>query len=371
MCIERVIPCIAQVKARQALLTAKNGELWIDDSGQVELKPHRAESYLKHCLAVSYDPTATAPQFEQAGLEIFANSSNPQDMFRHFMELFGYICQPWRKIAIIVLLYGGGNNGKSSFLKVLIRVLGVKMVVSDKISLFETSAFKVGALDGKLLLMDEDVEEGTCLPDGFLKKISEEKTMTGQHKYKDPFEFTCLAVPVMSSNSYPAIKDLTEGLRRRIRVIPFNRQFLDHEVKLGLFDKIWDEEASGILNLAVQGFQRLKQRGDFLDPEDCKKAKNEWLIRSNVLPTFIEEACEKGDGLRQYLREFYLHFKGYCDDTGVRQIQTRSGVEKRLHSMGYRIGILDGEKAVWGLRSRSSFERVGQATAIDLRNRES
>lgn len=363
-------------RSAPSVINCQNGELWIDGAGYVELRPHRAESYLKHCLNVSYDPTAAAPRFEQAVLEIFAHSSDPQDMFRHLMELFGYICQPWRKLAIIVLLYGGGSNGKTSLTQLLIKILGTKMVVSDRISDFETSVFKIGSLDGKMLLLDEELEEGVCLPDGFLKKISEEKTMTGQHKYKSPFEFTCLAVPVMSSNSYPAIKDLTKGIRRRVKVIPFKREFLPCEIKTGLFDKIWEEEASGILNLAVQGFQRLKQRGDFLDPVDCENAKQEWLVRSNVLPTFIEERCdtgeENGKTVKQYLREFYAAFKEYCNDTGVRHIPSRSGVEKRLMSMDYKISVKpNGDKVVLALRSRPTCERGGNATAIDLRDEES
>lgn len=352
------------------VINCQNGELWFDEAGEVILKPHLAESYLQHCLSVEYDPAATAPMFEKAVLEIFADSSNSADMFRHFMEFMGYICQPWRKLAIIVLLYGGGNNGKTSLVKVLIRILGERMVMSDRINEFEKSEFKIGALDGKLMLLDEDVEDGTCLPDGFLKKISEEKTMTGQHKYKDPFEFTCRAVPVMLANSYPAIKDLTEGIRRRVMVIPFVRKFESHEVKNDLFDDIWKKEDSGILNHVVAGFQRLKQRGKFLEPEDCIQAKKEWLIISNMLTTFIEETCDKGNNLHQFLKDIYAAYKEYCVGAGVRIIQDRRGFERRLISLGYRITKLNGDKVVRGLRSRGLFTARTEALDINLREGE-
>jgi P4 family phage/plasmid primase-like protien len=336
-----------------SVINCQNGELWLDEEGEALFKPHKAESYLRHCLNINYDPATTSPMFDEAVLEIFSNSSDPEDMFRHFMELAGYICQPWRGIPSIVLLYGGGSNGKTSLVKIIRRMLGERTVMSDRLDRIESSDFKIGDLDGKLLLFDDDVDGGTCLPDGFLKKISEEKAMTGQRKHKDPFEFICRAVPVMSANDYPVTSDLTYGLRRRLRVIPFNRTFEPHEIKVDLFDRIWEQEASGILNRVIAGFARLRKRGAFLDPKDCATAKDEWISRANILTTFIKEECELGENYRVHLGDFYSAFKDYCREGGVKNTQTRRGVEGRLEALGYRIGKLDGKKAVWGLRLSS------------------
>jgi P4 family phage/plasmid primase-like protien len=332
------------------VINCLNGELWYDDKGDVTLKPHKPESYLRHCLNVEYDPAATCPMFDKAALEIFANSKDPGDMYRHFLELAGYICQPRRKFAVIVLLHGRGSNGKTSLIKIIRRLLGENMVMSDRMSDIEGNVFKIGDLDGKLMLLDDDVDAGTLLPDGFLKKISEEKPMTGQHKHKSPFEFTCLAVPVMLANEFPVMSDLSYGMTRRMKALPFGRSFEPHEIKRDLFDEIWEQEASGILNKIVEGFGRLKKRGDFLEPEDCVNAKKEWLVRSNILTTFIDEMCETGDGYRVSLGEFYKAFTAYCAATGVRNVQSLKGVHSRLEGLGYRIGLLNGKRAVWGLK---------------------
>lgn len=332
------------------VINCLNGELWFDDKGDFELKPHRADSYLRHCLNVEFDPNATSPKFDEAILDIFSKSTDPTDMVRHFLELAGYICQPWRKLAIIVLLHGNGSNGKTSLSEIIRKLLGKYAVMSDRISDIEGDVFKIGDLDGKLLLIDDDVDGGTCLPDGFLKKISEEKHLTGQHKHKPPFEFVSRAVPVMLANDYPATKDLSNGLRRRILVIPFARTFEKEEIKVGLFEEIWRDEASGILNHIVRGFQRLRQRERFQEPLDCLKAKEEWIRRSNTLTTFIDEMCEFEESYRVYLREFYSAFQDYCSQAGVRNVAHRKTVESRLESLGYKISILNGEKAIWGLR---------------------
>lgn len=338
------------------VMNCQNGELWFDKKGGVTLKPHRADSYLRACLDVHYDPNAMSPMFDEAVLEIFSNSVDPQDMFRHFMELMGYICQYEREHAIIVLLHGGGSNGKTSLVKIIRHILGKNTVMSDRISDIENNVFKIGDLDGKLMLLDDDVDGGTCLPDGFLKKISEEKAMTGQHKHKDPFEFICRAVPVMLANDYPVTRDLTKGLRRRLMVIPFKRTFEMCDMKPGLFEEIWEKESAGILNHAVNGFQRLKERGNFQQPEDVLDAQKQWIARANILTTFIEEECELGDNYSVHLGDFYEVYRDYCHEVGVRNKQSRRGVESRLEALGYRIGQLHGKKAVWGLKLVSQFD---------------
>ncbi len=47
------------------VINCSNGELWIAEDGTVELRPHRPESYLRHCLHVAYDPDASCPEYDR------------------------------------------------------------------------------------------------------------------------------------------------------------------------------------------------------------------------------------------------------------------------------------------------------------------
>lgn len=339
------------------VINCKNGEVWFEENGEAALKPHRADSYLRHCLNVDFDPAASSPEFDQAMKDIFSKSSDPADTTRHFLELAGYICQPWRKIPIIVLLHGEGANGKSSLISILCNVIGYDSVMSGRINEISKDKFKIGALDGKLMLYEDDVGANTRLDDGFLKTIGEEKPLTGEQKYKPPIIFICRAVPVMLSNDYPSISDLSHGLRRRLLVIPFNRQFSANEQDKELFERIWQREASGVLNHFISGFQRLKLRGQFEEPADCLIAKNKWITRSNILPTFISERCSVNGELGQTLKEFYSELRAYCDATGNRGVPRQQWVGSRLESLGYEISIKGGAPYIRGLKANTqSFE---------------
>src|SRR5262249_52964831 len=98
------------------VINCANGELWIRPDGTVDLRPHRPESHLRHCLDVEYDPDATCPRYDKALREIFANADKPKAMVRHWNELLGYVIQPKRNIPLIVILYGSGDNGKTKLI---------------------------------------------------------------------------------------------------------------------------------------------------------------------------------------------------------------------------------------------------------------
>jgi putative DNA primase/helicase len=181
------------------VINCTNGEVWIGSDGTPDLRPHRPESHLRHCLDVAYDPDAPCPKYDQALLEIFSKTDNPKAMVRHWNELVGYIIQPERNIALIVILYGRGDNGKTRLIRTVTRLLGKPLAEAQRVENLDKSRFAIGSLFGKYLFVDDDVRAGARLPDGVLKTISEAKEVTGEIKYKSPFNFVVRTVPVLLS----------------------------------------------------------------------------------------------------------------------------------------------------------------------------
>ena len=196
------------------VINCANGELWIGSDGSVDLKSHRPKSYLRHCLSVIYDPEAACPEYDMALTGIFAHAKDPADMIRHWHELTGYIIQPTRNIAMILILLGVGNNGKTKLAEALLALLGNDLVCALPIQNIEGNGFAIGELFGKLVLYDDDVKSGIKLPDGLLKKISERKQMTADKKFKSPFNFVARTVPLLLCNNVPSLSDLSAGRGR-------------------------------------------------------------------------------------------------------------------------------------------------------------
>lgn len=319
------------------VINLANGELWLLDGGKVELRAHSASSGLRHFIDVPYLEDAEAPEYEQAVKEIFSCSEDPEKMTKFWYELMGYVIQPNRKHPFIGILLGEGSNGKTKLIQTFTRLLGDETVYAGRIDELEHDRFAVGNLFGKFLFVDDDVQAGTKLPDGILKKISEEKTITGEQKFKNKFTFTCRVVPLLLCNNVPSLPDLSKGMRRRLHIIPFNRSFTGQNDDKDLFSRIWKKEMPGILRLAVKGWERLEKRGHFKVPMDMDVAFKKWMAQANPLENFVDEACERDPKAKILLVELYDGFCTWAKDAGITRFQQRTTFKANLHHLGFNV----------------------------------
>ncbi len=340
------------------VINCKNGELWISNDGTVTLRPHRAQSYLRHCLDVPYDPAAKCPKYDQTIREIFAKACDPEAMVTHWHDLVGYILSPWRSIPIIVICPGGGNNGKTKLARTITHLIGHDLVHAGRIESLDKSRFAIGFLLGKVLFLDDDVSAGIRLPDGLLKTISEEKTLTGEIKNGPTFNFINRVIPMLLCNGNPSLTDLSYGLRRRLMVIPFDRTFTEQEDDRGRFDKIWAQELPGILNHALAGLKRVvKRRLRFDYPEDVKTATTTFMREANPLPAFIADRCEPVTRGGCLLRLFYEAYANWCKAMGITMVQQQLSVRRNLEHLKYEVDHGNKGETVFGLRLKTSFEQ--------------
>lgn len=317
------------------VINCKNGEVWLAQDGSPELRPHSANSYLRHCLNVDYSPRAKAPLFDQALVDIFAKSPEPLEMAHFWNEIMGYVIQPDRRIASIFIFSGDGNNGKTTLVGTLVKLLGEELVASMRVQDLDRNQFSTANLLGKLLFLDDDVKKGTRLPDGDLKRISEAKVITGERKFGAAFNFTVRAVPMLLCNAPPSLADLTHGMRRRLIVLPFERTFTDDEVKRTPFPAILANEMSGVLNRAIEGYQRVVRRGhQFGPPKSVQDAKSAWLISANPVPAFLDEKCEKAGQCQ--VRVLYAAFQSWSTDMGYTLSQQQANFRRSVENLGFK-----------------------------------
>jgi putative DNA primase/helicase len=332
------------------VINCANGEVWIRPDGIVDLRPHRPESHLRHCLDVEYDPEATCPRYDKALREIFAKADNPNALVRHWHELVGYIIQPKRNIPLIFILLGAGDNGKTVLIRTVMRLLGRDLVHAQRVEDLDKSRFAIGSLFGKFLFVDDDVRAGARLPDGMLKTISEAKEVTGELKYKAPFNFVVRTVPVLLCNNIPSLADLSHGMRRRLMVLPFDRTFSDDEKDPDLFERIWADELPGVLNQALAGYQRLLARGTkFKQPKAVIRATKRLIQQANPLPGFIKARCIKEAHGRCLMQDFYRAYSAWTKDMGYTLTQTQHAVTRNLANLGFATKKTNQGVAILGL----------------------
>jgi putative DNA primase/helicase len=330
------------------VINVQNGELWVNSAdGTVQLLPHAHTSYQLSVLETHYDPYATCPLYDNALATIFAHTKDPEGMVRHWHEFVGYIIQTERDIASWWLLKGQGSNGKTKLIETVMKLLGPTGTATMKIEDLG-ERFAVSDLIGKKMMLEEDMNKNAVLPDGLLKSISERKVLTGEHKGKDRFAFICRAVPVMLSNHFPRTSDFSHGMLRRANVIPFTRQFKGAEADSTLFPRIWAQELPGVLNRALQGLQRLRQRGGFLPPIDCIKAVDVWATQANPAKAFLVDCLEPAPECRIPWKEVYRKYVEWAEEENLRFKWGRNTFKRELQTLGVTFRYIDGYHHVVG-----------------------
>lgn len=270
------------------IINVANGELWITPDGSVERRPHNPASRLRYCLDVAYDPKAACPLYDRTLQEVFSASTAPAALVDFWHEFAGYDLQPARPDARIFVGWGKGNDGKTSLAGLLVRLLGQERVAAMPVGELASNRFMRSHLADKALFLDDDVAGGTILPDRLLKTISEAKVITGEPKHRGAFEFRVGALPLLLCNDVPHLRDTSDGFRRRLTVIPFERQFTSAEADRTLFHRIWETERSGVLNRALEGLQRVIRRGWKFDlPEAVNRASAAWWAAATGMSSAI------------------------------------------------------------------------------------
>lgn len=323
----------------KSIINCANGELWIDpNTGKYQFKKHDPKSYLLNCLSTNYDLNAKCPIWVNALQNMFYDYKNSDDVIRHLHEIFGYLIQPNKNIASWFLWHGLGNNGKSTCIDILQELIGRSAIFPCQIHQFKKSSSNhlSFSLVGKLLILDDDASTEEILPSSYLKKLAETKLWRADPKFKDAFEFRSSASLLISCNGWPKIKDISHGMLRRVFIMDFNRRFLPNiDDILNLKNTIIEKELSGILNLALEGLQRLRKRGAFLEPTECIESKKEWLRRSNYVLDWLHNCCTINNNEWTSIYDLYQSYLNWSIDAGIKRYLNRIDIENDLLQLNF------------------------------------
>jgi len=156
----------------------------------------------------------------------------------------------------------------------------------------QRSRFALADLPGKTLVV------ATEQPSDFIHSahvinaiISGEEIMV-EKKFKDAFSVVPRAKICWAMNGLPRVGDANSGLFRRVKVVTFLRLGTKPDPKI---KKQIGAEAAGIMNWALVGLRRLRERGHFEIPSCVREATDEFQRTNDVQGLFIEEACLTGD----------------------------------------------------------------------------
>lgn len=295
--------------------------------------PHDATLKFTKKANVNYDESKKCPRWEQFLREIF---NDDKDLIKWIQKALGYSLTGKTSEQVMFILNGNGRNGKSVFLDVVSHIFGDYRTNIQPDSLMVKNSqganSDIARLKGARFVTTVESNDGMRFNEGLVKQLTGGDTVTARFLHANEFEFTPKFKVWMATNHRPIIRGTDKGIWRRIRLIPFEREFTEEEVDLDLTSKLL-AESDGILQWMLKGLE-MWQKERLGMCEKILMANKEYRQEMDVVSTFIEECVNNSLGKEVKASELYQHYKNYCLQNGF-FVLTSTKFGRELDNKGF------------------------------------
>lgn len=298
------------------LLVARNGIFTLsDDEGGRLYRPPTPLLFTTNALDYDYAPDAPAPaQWLRFLQSILPGDS---DAIGLLQEWAGYCLTADTSQQKMLGLIGPPRSGKGTVARVLARMLGTANVCGPTLSGIGTN-FGLWPLVNKRLAIISDARlsgrTDQAIVTERLLSISGEDALTVDRKNLEPITLKLPTRIMVCTNELPRLSDASGALANRFMFVVLRESFLGRE-DTGLTERLI-EELPGVLRWAVDGWQRLRARGHFLQPASAAEAMDELHDLASPVGAFVREWTVRQPGARCACKDLFEAWGCWCKEQG-------------------------------------------------------
>lgn len=279
-------------------------------------------------LDVSYDPNAYDKNVDDFLKFICCDRD---DMRTVIEEILGHILLVDRFPHKIFFLTGSGANGKSTFVEMITKWTG------DLSSHVDIAHFDDGtsltSLVGKVVNVADDVDAIYLEKSKNLKTMASGNTVGARAIYSQPITLKNTATLIFTANEPPVFKDKSDGIGRRLVIIPFENKVKERIYNL---DELLssDTAKSYLLNLALKGIKRiLDNKLEMSSSETIAGATKQYYLDNDSVLAYLNEYPSI---VNNPVTSIYEAYEEYCEDANLKAI-SRAKFTRRLKTLGYDV----------------------------------
>lgn len=278
---------------------------------------HNAEDYITK--VTNYAPGDEGADIWKDAIELF---------FCGDAELISYVQMMVGMAAVgkvyqehMIIAYGGGANGKSTFWNAIFRVLGsyAGKISAEALTMNCKRNVKpeMAELKGKRLIIASELEEGTRLNTAIVKQLCFTDEIEAEKKYKDPFYFVPSHTLVLYTNHLPKVGANDDGIWRRLIVIPFSAKITGKSDIKNYADYLVDKAGPAIMKWIVEGAEKAIGTHFQTDlPQAVRDAIDHYRDSNDWLGQFLEEHCDLDPSYEEKSSELYQAYRIACMQSG-------------------------------------------------------
>lgn len=296
------------------------------------LRAHSPADRITRMMGAKWDPDAHAPTWE-ACLKRWL----PDDEVRAYVQrvvgvsLIGEIV-----VHVLMILYGGGANGKSVFMETLIGLFGdyghtarSRLLLAGR---DEGASPEQADLAGRRLVVTQETANGRNLDEATVKSLTGGDRITARHLHQNQFEIDPSWTIWLATNHPPRVPEGGPAIWRRLSLVPFLAVISESDQDEELTHKLVAER-DGILAWAWSGLCDWEARGHKLDAPDAVKAATATYRESeDTWAQWFSECCVRDDA-STFAGQLYGSYRTWCELGGEKPI-TQTAFGRKLGDAG-------------------------------------
>jgi P4 family phage/plasmid primase-like protien len=298
------------------LLNVENG---VVDLRSGELLPHDPELRITQLASVAYDPDARSELWGRFMREV---TCGDDEIAGFLQQSFGIALTGDVSDEVLHCHNGNGCNGKSTALEAIRAMLGdYAGVASPGLFMarnFDSHPTEVAALHNKRFVTAIEQEANRALRESLVKSLTGGDTIRTRRMREDFWEMRPTWHIHIAYNRAPRLTGTDDGIRRRLRVVPWAASFKDcpdpsiKERLLGV------GERAGILAWCMEGLRHRLAAGRLESPQAVLTSTDDYIEDEDLVGRFIEDCCSTEDPRAEAeIRETLAAFKRWMQADGT------------------------------------------------------
>ena len=217
----------------------------------------------------------------------------------------------------LIVAFGVGGNGKSSFFNSCLAALGDYSGSIDPEVLLvgkQNKAHDLAELRGKRLVIAAELEEGRRLSASMLKRLVSTDLISAERKYLDPEFFRPTHSLILFTNHMPKIGSCDYGTWRRIVLVPFSANLTGTGEIKNYADFLVKEAGESIIQWIIDGAKAFIDNGcNLLMPDLVINVTKQYERDNDWVQNFLDDCCIIGDGQCAFGGALYTRYRNWSD----------------------------------------------------------
>lgn len=303
------------------------------------------------------DPSDDGMDIWQDALETFFCGDN--ELIDYVQEIAGLSAIGKVCVEGLIIAYGEGRNGKSTFWNTLSRVMGTYSgnMSADTLTVGCKRNVKpeLAEAKGKRIIIAAELEEGMRLNTSNVKQLCSTDEIYAEKKYKDPFSFVPSHTLVLYTNHLPKVGAIDAGTWRRLIVIPFNAKIEGSSDIKNYADYLFNKAGGAILKWIMTGAKRVIEKDyHIVKPAVVEAAIQKYKDNNDWLSQFLDECCETDSSYSAKSGDVYNAYRSYCMQVGD-YIRSTTDFYTALECAGFERKRSKSARLLFGLQLKSDF----------------